>query len=127
MGWFPELTPVHQVQPNPIPGAGDITPRSEWTSLSTASIRGWVNGEVAANGETTVLAVANGLESGEASISVGSPKTDATGVLESLGKVGFGAEGVNGGVELMKLVFALAETRDLGSESPVTQLVGCLP
>jgi len=23
MGWFPELTPVHWVQPNPIPGAGD--------------------------------------------------------------------------------------------------------
>jgi len=125
VGWFPELTPVHRVQPNPIPRAGDITPHSEWTSSSTASIRGWANGEVTANGETTVLAVADGLESGEASVSVGSSKANATGILEGLGEVGFGAEGVNGGIELAKLIFTLTEAHNVGGKSPVTQLVGC--
>src|SRR5712672_1432091 len=124
MGWFPELTPVHRVQPNPIPGAGDITPHSEWTSSSTASIRGWANGEVATNGEATVLAVADGLESGKASMSVSGSKANATGVLKGLSEVGFGAKGVNGGVEFAKLILALAEARDVGSEPPIAQLVG---
>src|SRR5712671_5740386 len=119
LGRFPELTPVHRVQPNPIPGAGDITPHSEWTSLSMASIRGQANGEVATNGEATVLAVTDGLESGKASVSVGGSKTDATGVLKGLGKVGFGTERVDGGVELAKLVFALAEAHNVGSEPPI--------
>src|SRR5712671_344806 len=92
LGRFPELTPVHRVQPNPIPGAGDITPRSEWTSSSTASIRSWANGEVATNGEATVLAVADGLELGKTSMSVGGSKADATSVLDGLGEVGFGTE-----------------------------------
>jgi len=126
LGRFPELTPVHRVQPNLIPGAGDITPRSEWTSSSTASIRSWANSEVAANGEATVLAMAGRLESGETSMSIGGSKANATGVLEGLSEVGFGVEGVNGGVELAKLILTLTETRDVGSESPVTQLVGCL-
>src|SRR5712671_230052 len=72
LGRFPELTPVHRVQPGPIPGAGDITPRSEWTSSSTASIRGWANGEVTLDGEAAILAVTNGLESSETSVSIGS-------------------------------------------------------
>src|SRR5712671_3188971 len=87
LGRFPELTPVHQVQPNPIPGAGDITPRSEWTSSSTASMRGWANGEVTSDGEATVLAVTDGLESGKASVSVGGTKADATGILKCLGEI----------------------------------------
>src|SRR5712671_6261024 len=124
MGWFPELTPVHRVQPNPIPGAGDITPHSEWTSSSTASIRGWANGEVATNGEMTVLAVANGLESGKASMSIGGSKANAAGVLDGLGEVGFGVKRVNGGVEFAKLILALTEVRDVGGEPPIAQLVG---
>jgi len=126
MGQFPELTLVHRAQPSPIPGAGDITPCSEWTSSSTALIRSWSNGEVAVNGETTVLAMTDGLESGEASMGVGGSEADATSVLKGLGEVGFSVEGVNGSVELTKLILALAETRDVGSKSPVTQLVGCL-
>src|SRR5712671_1306329 len=126
LGRFPELTPVHRVQPNPVPRAGDITPRSEWTSSSTASIRSWANGEVAADGEAAILAVADRFEPGEASVGVGSSKTDATSVLKGLGEVGFGAEGVNGGIELAKLILALTEASDVGSESPVAQFVGCL-
>src|SRR5712672_3639917 len=84
VGRFPELTPVHRVFPDPIPGAGDITPRSEWTSSSTASMRSGANGEVTSDGEATVLAVANGLEASEASMSVGSTKTDAAGLLKGL-------------------------------------------
>src|SRR5712675_608831 len=123
MGRFPELTPVHRMQPSPIPGAGDITPRSEWTSSSTASIRGWVNGEVATNGEATILAVACGLESSETSMSVGSSKANSAGFLKGLSEIGFGAKGMDGGVELTELVFALAETGDVGGESPIAQLV----
>src|SRR5882757_1526177 len=123
MGRFPELTPVHRVQPSPIPGAGDITPRSEWTSSSTASIRGWANGEVAANGEAAVLAVADGLELGEASMSVSGSKANVTGILKGLGEVGFGVKGVNGGVEFTKLVFALVEACNVSGESPIAQLV----
>src|SRR5712675_1172684 len=91
-GRFPELTPVHRVQPSPVPGASDITPHSEWTSSSTASIRGWANGEVTTNGEATVLAVTDGLESSKASMSVSGSKANATGVLKGLSEVGFGAK-----------------------------------
>ena len=77
------------------------------------------------NGEATVLAVADGLELGETSVSVGGSKAMATSVLDGLGEVGFGAKGMDGGVELTELVFALAETGDVGGESPVAQLVGC--
>jgi len=35
-------------------------------------------------------------------MSIGSPKANATGILEGLGKIGFSAEGVNGGVELVQ-------------------------
>src|SRR5712671_2095338 len=100
MGRFPELTPVHRVQPSPILGAGDITLRSEWTSSSTASIRGRANGEVAADGETAILAVTDRLESSEVSMSVGGAETNVTGVLKGLGEVGFGMKGMDGGVEL---------------------------
>jgi len=89
-----------------------------------ASIRGWANGEVAVNGEMTVLAVADGLELGEASMSVGGPKANATGVLEGLSEVGFGVKGVNGGIELAKLILALTEARNVGSEPPIAQLIG---
>ena len=126
MGRFPELTPVHREQPSPVPGAGDITPRSEWTSSSTALIRSWANSEIAANGETAILAVTDGFESGEASMGISGSKTNATGVLKGLGKVGFGTERVDGGVELAKLVFALAEAHNVGSEPPIAQFVGCL-
>ena len=112
--------------PDPIPGAGDITPRSEWTSSSTASIRSWANGEVAPDGEAAVLAVANGLETGEASVSVGSAEADATGLLKGLGEVGFSSEGMDGGVELAKLVFALTKACDVGGEPPIPQIVRCL-
>jgi len=114
------------VQPNPIPGAGDITLPSEWTSSSTASIRSWANGKVTPNGEATVLAVADGLEASEASMGVGGTESDATGVLKGLGKIGFGAKRVDGGVEFVKLIFALTEACDVGSEPPITQVVGCL-
>jgi len=123
MGRFPELTPVQQAFPNPFPRASDITPRSEWTSSSTASIRVWANGEIAANGETAVLTVAYGFKSGETSVGVSGPKADSTGVLKGLSEIGFGVEGVNGGIELAKLVFALAETGDVGRKSPVAQVV----
>jgi len=119
LGRFPELTPVHWVQPSPVPGAGDITPRSEWTSLSTASIRGWANGEVAANGEAAVLAMTDRLESSEASMSIGGPKANAAGVLKGFSEIGFGTKGVDGGIEFTKLIFTLAITRDVGSKPPV--------
>jgi len=32
---------------------------------------------------------------------------------------------VNGGIELAKLILTLMEARDVGSTSPVTQLIGC--
>ena len=112
------------MQPSPVPGAGDITPHSEWTSSSTASIRSWANGEVAVDGEATVLAVTYGLESGKTSVGVGGSELDTTSVLEGLGEIGLGAKGVNGGVEFVKLIFALTEARDVGGESPVAQFVG---
>jgi len=126
MGRFPELTPVHQVQPNLIPGAGDITPRSEWTSSSTGSIRGQANGEVALDGEAAVLAVTGGLELSEASVSVSGPQADTAGVLKGLGEIGLSAQRVDSGIELAKLVFALAKTRDVSRKTPVPQFVGCL-
>src|SRR5712672_1432022 len=91
LGRFPVLTPVHRVFPDPIPGAGDITLRSEWTSSSTASIRSRANGEVTSDGEATVLAMTDGLETSEASVSIGSTEADATGLLKLFGEVGFGA------------------------------------
>src|SRR5712672_3052960 len=91
LGRFPELTPVHRVFPDPIPGAGDITPRSEWTSSSTASIRSRANGEVTSDGEAAVLAMTGGLEASEASVGVSSTEADATGLLKLFGEVGFGA------------------------------------
>src|SRR5712672_3524847 len=109
MGRFPELTPVHRAQPSPIPGAGDITLPSDWTSSSTASIRSWANGEVTPNGEATVLAMTDGLEASKTSMRVGGSESDATRVLKGLGEVGFGAKGVESGVEFAKLIFALAE------------------
>src|SRR5712671_6276646 len=125
LGRFPELTPVHRVQPNPIPGAGDITPRSEWTSSSTASIRSWANGEVAPDGEAAVLAVADGLETGEASVSVGGAEADTTGLLKGFGKVTFGSEGMDGGIEFAELVFALTEACNVSCEPPIPQVVRC--
>src|SRR5712672_3195213 len=98
LGQFPELTPVQWAFPNPFPRAGDITPRSEWTSSSTASIRGWSNSKVAANWETTVLAVTDRFESGETSMSVGGPKADTTSFLEGVGEIGLSAKGVDGGI-----------------------------
>src|SRR5712671_1575228 len=88
VGRFPELTPVHRVFPDPIPGAGDITPRSEWTSSSTASIRRRANGEVTPDGEAAIFAMTDGFEASETSMSVGSAEADTTGVLKGLGKVG---------------------------------------
>jgi len=126
LGRFPELTPVHREHPSPVPGAGDITPRSEWTSSSTASIRSWPNGEVATDGEAAVLAVAYGFEAGEASVSISSSEADSAGILKGLGEFGFGAKGVDGGVEFAKLILALTETGDIGCKSPVTQVVGGL-
>src|SRR5712672_4401779 len=125
LGRFPELTPVHRVFPDPIPGAGDITLHSEWTSSSTASIRSRANGEVTSDGEATVLAMTDGLETSEASMSVGSAEADATGLLKGFGKFSFGAEGVDGGVEFAKLVFALSEACDVGCEPPIPQVVRC--
>src|SRR5712671_4959964 len=113
MGRFPELTPVHREQPSPVPGASDITPHSEWTSLSTASIRSWANSEIAVNGEAAILAVTDRFKSGEVSMGVSSSKTLATGILKGLGEVGFGTEGVNGSVEFAKLVFALTEVSNV--------------
>src|SRR5712671_2257762 len=123
MGRFPELTPVHRVQPSPVPGAGDITPCSEWTSSSMASMRGWANGEVATDWEATVLPVACGLDMSEASMSVGGPKSNTTGVLKGFGEVGFSVKGVDGGVELAQLIFALVVTCNVGSKPPVAQLI----
>jgi len=114
------------VFPDPIPGAGDITPRSEWTSLSTASIRSGTNGEVTSEGEATIFAVANGFEASEASMRVGGSEASATGVLKGLGELGFGAKGVDGSIELAKLILALSETRDVGCESPVPQVACCV-
>src|SRR5712671_151401 len=123
MGRFPELTPVHRVQPSPVLGAGDITPHSEWTSSSTASIRGWANGEVAADWEVAVLPVTCGFKASKASMSVGGSKTNTAGVLKSFGEFGFSAKGVDGGIELAQLIFALAVTCNVGGKSPVTQFV----
>jgi len=114
------------VFPDPIPGAGDITPRSEWTSSSTASIRGRSNSKVASDGESAVLAVTDGLELSEATVSVSSSQADATGVLKGLGEIGFGAQRVDRGIELAKLVFALAEACDVGCEPPIPQIIGRL-
>jgi len=71
MGRFPELTPVQRAFPNPFPSAGDITPHSGWTSSSSASRIGRANGEVAPEGEATVLAVTYRFETGEAFVGVG--------------------------------------------------------
>jgi len=89
-----------------------------------ALIRGWVNGEIAVNWEVTVLAMADGLELSEASMSVGCPKANAASVLQGFGELSFGAKRVDGGVELAQLILTLAITRDLGGEPPVAQLVG---
>ena len=59
-------------------------------------------------------------------MSVGSTEADTAGFLKGLGEVGFGAEGVDSGIELAKLVFALAKTRDVSRKTPVPQFVGCL-
>src|SRR5712671_649656 len=120
-GQFPELTPVHWVQPSPVPGAGDITPHSEWTSSSTASIRGWANGKVAVDWEATVLSVTYGLETSETSMSIGGSKANTTGILKSLGEIGLGTKGVDGGIELAQLILALVVTRDVSSKPPVAQ------
>src|SRR5712671_184187 len=69
-GRFPELTLVQRAFPNPFPSAGDITPFSEWTSSSTASSSGRANGEIPPDREATVLAMANGFESGKASMGI---------------------------------------------------------
>jgi len=55
MGQFPELTPVHQVQPNPILGAGDTF--AEATSPVTAKIE--VLRESAARGTSVIGIRAN--------------------------------------------------------------------
>jgi len=68
--------------------------------------------------------VADGLKASEASMSVGGPESDTTGFLKGLGEVGFGTKRMDGGVELAKLIFALAESRDVGCQPPVTQIVG---
>jgi len=78
------------------------------------------------NGEATVFAVTCGFESGEASVSVGSSETKSTGILKGFGEIGFSAKGVDGGVELANLVFALAEADDVSRKSPVAQFVGSL-
>jgi len=69
----------------------------------------------------------DGLEASEASMSVGSAEADTTGLLKGLGEIGFSAEGVDGSVELAKLIFALSKACDGGCESPVTQIVRRFP
>jgi len=87
-------------------------------------MRSRANGEVTLDGEAAVLAMTDGLEASEASMSVGSAEADTTGLLKGFGEVGFSAEGVDGGIEFAKLILALTETRDVGSKPPVPQLVG---
>jgi len=70
--------------------------------------------------------VAYGFEAGEASVSISSSEADSAGILKGLGEFGFGAKGVDGGVEFAKLILALTETGDIGCKSPVTQVVGGL-
>jgi len=67
----------------------------------------------------------DGLETSEASMGVGSAETDTTGLLKGLGEVGLSAEGVDGGIEFAKLIFALSEACDIGRESPIPQVVRC--
>jgi len=122
LGRFPELTPVQQVFPSPFPSAGDITPRSEWTSSSTASSRGWANGEIPSNGEAAVLAVTDSFESSKSAMGIGCGEAVATAVKQGLGELGFGAEGVNGGIEVPDLVLVLPIPCDVGGETPVPQL-----
>ena len=69
--------------------------------------------------------MADGLETGEASVSVGGAEADATGLLKGLGEIGFGSEGVDGGIELAELVLALTEACDVGCEPPIPQIVRC--
>ena len=113
--------------PDPIPGAGDITLSSDWMTSSMASIRSWANGEVTSNGEATVLAVTDGLEASKTSMSIGGSESDMACILEGLGELGFGAKGVDSGVDFAHLVFVLTKARDVGRKSPVTQVVSCLP
>ena len=57
-------------------------------------------------------------------MSVGCSKVNATRVLKGFGEVGFGTKGVDGGIELAKLILIVMEARDVGGKPPVLQLVG---
>jgi len=127
MGRFPELTPVQWVFPNPFPSAGDITPRSEWTSSSTASSIGWANGKVSTKREAAVLAVTDGFKASEASMGIGGGQSMATAVEKGFGELGFSAKGVDGGIEVPDLILVLSVTRDVGSKTPVPELFDCVP
>jgi len=125
-GRFPELTSVQRVFPNPFPSAGDITPRSEWTSSSTASHSGGSNGEVPSYWEAAVLAVADGFETSESVMGVRCGESVSTAVDEGLGELSFSAKGVDGCVEVPDLIFVLAKASDVGGKTPVPKLVGSL-
>src|SRR5712671_3809223 len=124
VGRFPELTPVQWVQPSPFPGAGDITPHSEWMSLSMGSIRSWANGEIPTDREAAVLTWTGGLKVHETTMGVGGGETVMTGVLKGFGELSFGTKQVNGGVEVAELIFELPKAVDLGSKTPVLEFVG---
>ena len=90
--------------------------------MSTASSSGQANGEIPSNGEAAVLAVADSFESSEVAMGIGCGEAVATAVEQGLGELGFGAEGVDGGIEVPDLVLVLPITRDVGGETPVPQL-----
>jgi len=119
LGQFPELTLVQRAFPNPFLSAGDITLRSDWTSSSSASRIGGTNGEVASEGEATVLAVTDGFEMGEAFVGVSGGQTVMAAVEEGFGEIGLCTKGMNGGVEVPDLVFVFSIASDIGGETPV--------
>jgi len=67
--------------------------------------------KIAANGETAVPYRGIRIQVGrDVRGALAAPRQIRQGVLKGLSEIGFGVEGVNGGIELAKLVFALAET-----------------
>src|SRR5882757_9015898 len=126
MGRFPELTSVQRAFPNPFPSAGDITPRSDWTSSSRASRIGRANGEIATEGEATVLSVASGFETSEALVSVGGGQSVTTAVEEGFGEVRLCTKGVYSGIEVPHLVLVLTVMGDISSETPISKFLSCV-